>query len=187
MTRFETDHMDENQKRCRDARRLLLHRRRGHVGGASAYAVRGREAEAADRSRARAWWLGVGGRGSGADRAPERLLARCQLAPPRSEDALGRHCASRERPSPVTKAEVSPRLERAIACSPERHWCVGPTHHMAIVSRRGRGCWGRDALSPFTPVFHAGFCDAGQRTGIAVVELSVGVRHSGESLDPAAR
>jgi hypothetical protein len=32
----------------------------------------------------------------------------------------GRRCASREWPSPVTKAEVSAALGRAIACSPER-------------------------------------------------------------------
>lgn len=41
-----------------------------------------------------------------------------------SSRALRRLSASRERPSPVTKAEVSARLGRALACSPI--WLSGP-------------------------------------------------------------
>ena len=44
---------------------------------------------------------------------------RSRLTPPGRGVAPGRHCASRERPSPVT-TEVSARLERANACSPKQ-------------------------------------------------------------------
>lgn len=54
---------------------------------------------------------------SGASDSRCRVCDRAGWSP--SGDRNVAFCASRERPSPVAKAEASARLERAIACSPE--------------------------------------------------------------------